>query len=59
MSVRTTYDEKRDELREKLNECLKMVKEDLMDEDVWGYNLMVEDYDIELYCAVKKARDTI
>jgi 5-methylthioribose kinase len=58
MGVYTTYDEKRDELRDKLTECLRMAKE-LFDEDIWGYDEMREDYDIDVYQAIKKARDTV
>lgn len=58
MGVYTTYDERRDDLREKLNECLRMAK-GLLDEDIWGYDEMNEDYSIELYQAVKRARDAV
>ncbi|MDD4000582.1 MAG: hypothetical protein PHX62_06795 [Bacilli bacterium] len=58
MSVRTTYDEKRDELRDQLAECLKLAKE-LLDEDIWGYDEMRSDYAIDVYKAVKTARDII
>lgn len=58
MGVQTTYDQRRDDLRDKLNECLKMAK-GLLDEETWGYNEMDEDYAVEVYQAVKKVRDTI
>lgn len=58
MGVITTYDEKRDYLRERLNECVKLAK-DLLDEDTWGYKDMSEDYAIDVHTAVKKARDTV
>ena len=59
MSVYTTYDFKRDELRDKLNECLRQAKELLMGEDIWGYEDMKEGYAEELYLLVKKARDSV
>jgi len=58
MGVCTTYDEKRDQLREELTKCLKLAKE-LLDEDIWGYENMRDDYAIDVYTAVKKARDTV
>jgi hypothetical protein len=58
MGVYTDYDQRRDNLREELNECLKLAKE-LLDEDIWGYNEMRTDYAIDVYQAVKKARDTV
>jgi len=54
----TTYDEKRDALRDKLTECLKMAKE-MFDEDIYGYKEMKDDYIINVYSAIKKARDTV
>lgn len=58
MSIITTYDEKRDELREALKDCVKMARE-LLDEDLWGYDQMKEDYAFYVYTAVKKARDLV
>ena len=58
MGVYTTYDEKRDELRRKLNECLSMAR-NLLNEDIWGHEDMREDYAIDVYQAVKKARDSV
>ena len=58
MSVITTYDEKRDELREALKYCVKLAKA-LLDEDLWGYDEMREDYALDVYTAVKKARDAV
>jgi len=58
LSVYTTYDEKRDELKEELTNCLELARK-LLDENIWGYDDMSEDYAIEVYQAVKKARDTI
>jgi len=34
MSVRTTYDEKRDELKDLLIECLTLARE-MLDENIW------------------------
>lgn len=58
MSVHTDYDSKRDYLRDKLNDCLRLAKE-LLDDTVWGYDDMRDDYEIEVYQAVKKARDSV
>ncbi|MCY9738178.1 hypothetical protein M5X17_31285 [Paenibacillus alvei] len=58
MGVYTTYDEKRDELKAKLNECVRLARE-LLDEDIWGYDEMKDDYAIDVYAAVKKARDKV
>lgn len=58
MSVHTTYDDMRDNLRDKLSECLKMAKE-MLDEDIWGYNEMRTDYATDVYVAVKKAKDMV
>lgn len=58
MGVITSYDERRDRLRDKLTECVREAK-DLFDEDIWGYEEMREDYAIDVYQAVKKARDMV
>lgn len=58
MGVQTTYGEMRDRLRDKLTECLREAK-GLMDEDTWGYDQMEEGYDIDVYQAIKKARDSV
>lgn len=58
MSVHTTYDSMRDNLRNKLNECLQLSKE-MLDEDIWGYDEMKNDYAIELYVSIKKAKDMV
>lgn len=58
MSVITAYDEKRDELRRSLTECLEHARE-LLDEGTWGYDDMRDGYAIEVYMAVRKARDTV
>ena len=58
MSVHTDYDSKRDYLRDELNDCLRLAKE-LLDDTVWGYDDMRDDYAIDVYRAVKKARDSV
>lgn len=58
MSVHTIYDEKRDRLRDALTECVDMARE-LLDEGIWGYDEMREDYALDLYVAVKKTRDLV
>lgn len=65
MGVRTTYDEKRDLLKKSLQECLEQARE-LLDENIWGYDEMREGYDemregyaLDVYVAVKKAKDTV
>lgn len=59
MSVYTDYDEKRDELKENLKDCLKMAKELVVGEDIWGYDDMREGYAIDVYLAIKKAIEII
>ena len=59
MGVHTSYDEKRDELRDMLNECLKLAKELVVGEDIWGYDEMRDGYALDVYQAVKKARDEV
>lgn len=58
MGVTTAYDEYRNELRDDLNDCLKKAKK-LMDEDIWGYDEMRSGYDVDVYQAIKKARDSV
>lgn len=58
MSVITTYDDKRDQLRDVLSDCLRLAKK-LLDEDIWGYDEMKDDYAMNVYTAVKKARDAV
>lgn len=58
MAVVTTYDERRQELRNALTDCLDKAK-DMLDEKVWGYEEMREDYALDVYVAVKKARDAV
>lgn len=59
MGVQTDYDDKRDELRERLNECVMLAKELLAGEDIWGYDQMPDDYAMKVYMAVKNARDKV
>ena len=58
MSVITTYDEMRDRLKDKLTECLSLARE-MLNENIWGYDEMKENYSEEIYFAVKKARDNV
>jgi len=58
MSVVTTYDEKRDELRFQLSKCLTLARE-MLDENIWGFEEMKSDYATDLYVAVKKAKDLV
>lgn len=59
MGVQTDYDDKRDELRERLNECVLLAKELFVGEDIWGYDQMPDDYAMKVYMAVKNARDKV
>ena len=52
MSAQTNYDDMRDELREELNKCLKLAKELVVGEDIWGYNDMREDYAMNIYLKI-------
>jgi hypothetical protein len=58
MGVYTTYDEKRDELRDQLAECLELARK-LLKEDIWGYDEMREGYAFDVYKAVKDAKDSV
>lgn len=58
MGVHTTYDEMRDRLRDNLEDCLKQAKE-LVVTDVWGADQVRDDYALEVFQAVKKARDSV
>lgn len=59
MSVQTTYDDMRDYLKDVLDKCLRLVKDLLVGEDIWGHDEMRRDYLIDLYQAVKNARDSV
>lgn len=59
MGVYTSYDERRDRLRDNLNDCLREAKELVMAEDEWGYEDMKDGYAMEVYQAVKAARDAV
>lgn len=59
MSVQTSYDDMRDELREELNKCLKLAKELVVGEDIWGYNDMREDYAMNVYLKIKETRNMV
>lgn len=58
MSVHTAYDDKRDELRDILEECLDLAKELVVSKE-WGYDHMRPDYAMDVYQAVKTAYDKI
>lgn len=58
MGVYTDYDEKRDELKSRLSECIDLSRE-LLDENTWGYTSFSENYALELYIAIKKVRDSV
>lgn len=55
----TQYDEKRLELKHMLKECLEFTKENIMNEDIKGYEDMRNYYDIDVYRSIKAAIDTI
>lgn len=59
MGYRTTYDDKRDELRDTLKEALAQAKELVVGEDIWGYDEMREGYAMDVYVAIKKAIETV
>ena len=56
--IETTYDGLRDELRCKLKECEALAKR-MMDPTIWGYDDMKKGYDLEVYTAVRKAREAV
>lgn len=58
MGVYTDYDVRRDYLRNELNYCLELAKE-LLDETIWGFDEMREDYAIDVIQAIKKARNAV
>lgn len=55
MSVQTSYDDMRDELRNELNDCLKLAKELVVGEDIYGYDHMRNDYAMDIYIKIKEA----
>lgn len=59
MSVQTSYDDMRDELRNELNKCLRLAKELVVGEDIYGYDDMRDGYAMDVYIKVKDARDTV
>jgi len=61
MGVTTTYDEIRFELKEKLNECIRIALK-LQDEDIWGYDHMKDGYSdemLEVLIFLQRARKKI
>ena len=59
MGVRTTYDDKRDELRDTLQEALKQAKELVVGDYIWGYDDMRNGYAMDVYVAVKNALEIV
>lgn len=61
MSVRTDFDEKRDELSEKIKEAYTLARELYVGDHIWGYEEMsseyVEETILEVIGLLKKARD--
>lgn len=61
MSVYTTYDEIRDELKSNLNECIRLASQ-LQDENIWGYKDMRSEYIddmLEVLIMLQKAKRKI
>ena len=61
MSVYTTYDEIRDNLKSQLNDCVKLASE-LQNENIWGYEDMSEEYKdniLEALILIQKAKRKI
>lgn len=58
MSIQTTYDNMRDELRNKLVECLELSRE-MLNENIWGYDELSKDYALNIYSAIKKVKDEV
>lgn len=56
--VETRYEEKRTKLKETLKNCLELSRE-MLNEDIGGYEDMPEDYSIELFVAIKNAKDAV
>lgn len=59
MSVQTTYDDMRDDLKEALDECLNKAGKLVVGKDIWGYNEMRKGYAVDVYQAVLKAYETV
>jgi hypothetical protein len=59
VSVHTEYDEKRDFLRDMVNDCIEYARQNLLDTSVWGYNEMRSGYELEVYKKLIEARDAI
>lgn len=61
MSVTTSYDEIRIELKDKLKECTRLALQ-LQDENIWGYEQMKISYSdemLEVLVLITKARKKI
>ena len=59
MSVPTTYEEKRNELKAKLKECLKISETLVMSKDVFGHAEMRRGYAIDVYQTIQKAIEIV
>ena len=59
MSVPTTYEEKRNELKEKLEECLKISENLVMSKDAFGYAERRRGYAIDVYQSIHQTIETI
>jgi len=59
MGYQTPYDKKRDELRDKMKECMDLARELAMGHDIPGFEEMSDDYGMKVYMAIKEARDRV
>lgn len=59
MSVQTGYDDKRDELKNKLDECVTLAKELVAGERIPGYHEIRSTYAADVYIAVRNARNMV
>lgn len=53
MSVYTDYDRLCDELKEDLKECLKKAKRLTVDDSIWCYDQVRDDYMINIFMGIK------
>lgn len=61
MSVYTTYDKIRDNLKDQLSDCIKLASE-LQNENIWGYGDINEEYKdkmLEVLILLQKAKRKI
>ena len=59
MSVPTTYEDARQALKDKLEECLKISENLVMSKDVFGHAEMRRGYAIDVYQTIQKAIETV